>query len=348
MLAHLTEDILFVIFMSGDFMDDLGSLNMQTSTDIGLVSDHRNLGKLRALGRGDKKSQALALKAAAEQFQSILNQFWVDAMRKSNDSINPDSPLHSKYSGFFEDMLAQQQVGVMTSKSGLNKNSITYLLSKQFSKSLGDEGKELMKELDKMTLSGSSGRISGANIRNLNSFVSRVNKDASIKQLTRLYADLPDPESMRDFSSHEQFVEKMMPYAIRAVEGLGFNPLVLVAQAALETGWGRHISKGNNFYGIKANSSWKGESEKLATTEFENGKFVNEVSAFRKYDTVLDSMKDYINFIRENPRYKNAVDKSYSPDEYFEEIQRAGYATDPNYADKLKTISRKIAFMAYK
>ena len=100
--------------------------------DMGLVSDHRNLRKLRELGQGDKKSQALALKAAAEQFQSILNQYWVDAMRQSNDTINPDSPLHSKYSGFFEDMLAQQNVSTMTSKEGMNKNSITYLLTKQF------------------------------------------------------------------------------------------------------------------------------------------------------------------------------------------------------------------------
>lgn len=67
-----------------------------------------------------------------------------------------------------------------------------------------------------------------------------------------------------------------------------------------------------------------------------------------KYSDVLDSMKDYLKFIKENPRYEKAVGKSYSPDEYFEEIQRAGYATDPNYADKLKKISRKIAFMAYK
>lgn len=116
----------------------------------------------------------------------------------------------------------------------------------------------------------------------------------------------------------------------------------------MRLGWGQHVSAGNNYYGIKANSSWTGESEKLASPEFENGKFVSEVSSFRKYSDVLDSMKDYLKFIKENPRYEKAVGKSYSPDEYFEEIQRAGYATDPNYADKLKKISRKIAFMAYK
>ena len=77
--------------MSDDLM-----ISTDKGPDMGLVSDHRNLRKLRELGQGDKKSQALALKAAAEQFQSILNQYWVDAMRQSNDTINPDSPLHSK------------------------------------------------------------------------------------------------------------------------------------------------------------------------------------------------------------------------------------------------------------
>jgi flagellar protein FlgJ len=333
-------------------MDEGSSVNLQSSVDLGLIGDHRNLGKIRALGRGDKKSQALALKAAAEQFQSILNQYWVDAMRKSNDTINPDSPLHSKYSGFFEDMLAQQNVATMTQKGGVNKNSITYLLTKQFAKSLGDEGKELLKELDKMSVSGSTVHLRGANVPNISTFTStadnRVDKTASLKNLRRMYEGLPAPESMKQFASHEEFVEKMMPYALKAVEGLGFNPLVLVAQAALETGWGKHVPKGNNYYGIKANSAWKGESEKLSSPEFANGRFVNEVSAFRKYADVLESMQDYISFIHDNPRYSKAVGKSYSPDEYFEEIQRAGYATDPGYAEKLKNISRKIAFMAYK
>ena len=336
--------------------DDLVANTSLKSPDLGLIGDHRGLSKLRQLGRGGKKEQALALKAAAEQFESILNQYWVNAMRQTNDAINPDSPLHSKYSGFFDDMLTQQHIGSMVNKSGMNKNSMTYLITKQFAKSLGDEGKELMKELDKMTVSSSShgsyiagSNVNAARIPTVREFTDeRVNVKDSIANLRKMYEGLPDPASMKDFASEEDFVEKMMPYAIKAVEGMGFNPLVLVAQAALETGWGRHVSKGNNYYGIKANSSWKGEREDLASDEFENGKFVKEVSSFRKYADVLESMKDYLSFIKENPRYQNAVDESFNPDEYFSEIQKAGYATDPNYADKLKKISRKIAFMAYK
>ena len=150
------------------------------------------------------------------------------------------------------------------------------------------------------------------------------------------------------FGKAEDFVKKIMPYALKAVEGIGFNPLVLVAQAALETGWGRHVSDNNNYFGIKANDSYKGEKTSELTFEYINGKKVNVIDRFRKYSGVLESMKDYISFIKDNPRYKDAIDKSYSPDEYFEQIHKAGYATDPDYADKLKKISRKIAFMAYK
>ena len=73
-------------------------------TDIGFAADHRSLQKLKKLGQGDKKDQALALKAAAEQFEALLNKYWLDAMKQTNETINPDSPLHSKYSSFFDDV----------------------------------------------------------------------------------------------------------------------------------------------------------------------------------------------------------------------------------------------------
>ncbi|MBQ9275729.1 MAG: glucosaminidase domain-containing protein [Succinivibrio sp.] len=323
-----------------------------STPELGLVGDHRGLEKLRKMGLGDKKSQAQALKAAAEQFESLLMQYWVDAMRSSNDTLNPDSPLHSKYSSFFEDMLSQQQVGQMVSSQGkFSKNSITYLIAKQFSKTLGDAGKELMKELEsgmnntsvRETFVGGYGTQSAVPYREARLRAAKVEGSASTGDEV-----LPDAGNMRNFESPQDFVDKMMPYAVKAAEGLGFNPLVIVAQAALETGWGEHVPSGNNYFGIKAGGSWQGESEALSSPEFENGQFVNEVSRFRKYKDVLSSMKDYIDFIKGNPRYHKAVDKSFDPDTYFEEIAKAGYATDPHYADKLKNISRKIAFMAYK
>ncbi|MBO6257881.1 MAG: glucosaminidase domain-containing protein [Succinivibrio sp.] len=319
------------------------------SPRTGLVGDHRSLDKLRQLGLGDKKQQALALKTAAEQFENLFMEHWYNAMRQTNDTINPDSPLHSKYSSMFEDMLTQQHIAAGNGKGKLNKSSITYMIAKQFANSLGDQGKELLKELEQGGDSTVPGVISSYGAKNITPYKDpRVNAQQALSVLRKAYDELPSQESMRSYEGPEDFVKKMMPYAIRAVENAGFNPLVLVAQAALETGWGNHVPSGNNYYGIKTNSSWRGDSEALNSPEFRNGRYVTEVSKFRKYSDVLESMKDYISFIKENQRYAEAVDKSFDTDAYFEEIQRAGYATDPHYAEKLKNISRQIAFMAYK
>ncbi len=343
-------------FFGRDFIMEL--MDAQNATpDIGLIADHRGLDKIRQLGMGgDKKAKALALKACAEQFENMLTEQWYNAMRSSNSELNPDSPLHSKYSSMFEDMLAQQQVANLNQGSrGINKSSITYMVAKQFSKSLGDEGKELLQMLETGNYGSANDRETftpGYGAKDMTPYKDpRISAADSLKNLRALYqlsGDELNASDMRACESQEEFVGKMMPYALKAVEGMGFNPLVVVAQAALETGWGKHIPAGNNLFGIKAGKSWQGESEALSSPECYNGQCVTEVSSFRKYGSVLDSMKDYLDFIKNNPRYAKAADKSFDPDAYFDEIQAAGYATDPQYAAKLKNISRQIAFMAYK
>lgn len=377
------------------------SLLSSNNADLSFVSDHRSLGKLKALGNGTKEEKALALRKAAEQFEALLTQFWVDAMRQSNDDINPDSPLHSKYSSFFEDMLSSQGVSdAIAAKDKVSKGSITYLVAKQFSKSLGDEGKELLATLTgenekdsrvsgialnpstdtliykmqpkkndifKMSKSNeskenidnaleiNSAKVSERLLNNNLNNEENINdtKDAekvgfALLKDNNLGANIKvtDIVTNQDFTSPEDFVEKLMPFAIKAVSSEGMNPLVLIAQAALETGWGKHVPDNNNFYGIKAGSSWKGKVQELSSAEFEGDKFVDRVSAFRSYSNVLESMKDYVSLIKNNSRYKEAFKNSFNPDKYFDEIQKAGYATDPHYASKLKQIVRKIAFMA--
>lgn len=357
-------------------MDLTSSTIDKTKSDLGLIADVRGLEKIRSLGAGDKKSQAQALYMAAQQFESLLMQYWVDGMRQTNDALNPDSPLKSKYSGFFDDMLAQQQVGAMVRGNSsdithINKSSISYLITKQFARTLGDEGKELLAQLEGRTLENAPTKEVGSLQNEQTRFFelrsddprvhaapkssqllaqmrSKNKAESTVSNLSSMYASLPSQEEMRNFSSPEDFVEKMMPYAVKAVEGIAMNPLVLVAQAALETGWGKHVPKNNNYYGIKAGSSWNGPTQDLDSPEFEGGKMVSRNSRFRAYPSVLESMKDYVSLITGNERYAKAANKSFDPDRYFDEIQKAGYATDPYYSAKLKNISRQIAFMAYK
>lgn len=339
-------------------MDAVKAPLVQSAAELGLVSDTKSLNKLKNLAMGDPREQAHALKTAAAQFEALLVQQWFDAVRAGNDALNADSPLKSKYSGFFEDMLAQQQVtSVVEGRGGINKNSITYLIAKQFAGSLGDAGKELMAELDGMAVSGlrsdsagSEVQLKGAGHRAAPAAALALsNARAAVNSFRAQYGqDGSLGEGPRHFSSPEDFVEKLMPFALKAVEQSGMNPLVLLSQAALETGWGEHVPENNNYFGIKAGASWQGPVQNLSSDEFRDGAFAPEVSAFRAYGGVEESMRDYVTLIQSNERYARAAQCSYDPDRYFEEIQKAGYATDPNYAAKLKSIARRIAFMAYK
>ncbi|MBF0265017.1 MAG: flagellar assembly peptidoglycan hydrolase FlgJ [Gammaproteobacteria bacterium] len=143
-----------------------------------------------------------------------------------------------------------------------------------------------------------------------------------------------------DFSSPKKFVESLWPMAQKSAQSIGVSPEVLVAQAALETGWGQSIIQNKaknsfNLFNIKADSRWSGDKMEKSSLEYEKGIAVKRSSDFRAYDDVQQSFDDYVNFIKNNPRYKNALSVSENPEQYLHEIHKAGYATDPNYAKKI-------------
>lgn len=149
------------------------------------------------------------------------------------------------------------------------------------------------------------------------------------------------------FHSPEEFVAAMLPMAEQAAKQLGVDPNYLVAQAALETGWGKHMQRGANgessynLFGIKAHG-WQGRSAAAPTSEYINGKFVKINDSFRKYDSFTHSFNDYVSFLQQNPRYEKALQSAGNAEQYVRELQRAGYATDPDYATKISRIARQI------
>ncbi len=150
-----------------------------------------------------------------------------------------------------------------------------------------------------------------------------------------------------DFSTPERFVASVWPHAEAAARELGTQPEVLVAQAALETGWGRHVIRrsdgesSHNLFNIKADRRWDGDRATVSTIEYRRGVAVRERAAFRAYDSFEDSFRDYVDFIKNSPRYSNALRQAANPEAYITELHRAGYATDPLYADKIKQIMRR-------
>lgn len=158
--------------------------------------------------------------------------------------------------------------------------------------------------------------------------------------------DMPVSVSFKKevFSDPESFIEHMKPLAVDAAKKIGVSPDVLVAQAALETGWGSkimHDQSGNNshnLFGIKSANGWAGVSVHATTLEFESGSMKPKTEAFRSYVAYEASFSDYADFITGKNRYDLAVKSAADSEAYVEGLQAAGYATDPEYANKINRI----------
>jgi len=155
--------------------------------------------------------------------------------------------------------------------------------------------------------------------------------------------------SRTTFKSAKEFMETMLPMAEKAAAQLGVDPTYLVAQAALETGWGKSIikqgdgSSSYNLFGIKTHNTWGGDSARVMTTEYQNGKPVKEAASFRSYESFAHSFEDYVSFLQSNGRYEKALSSTANPEQFARELQKAGYATDPQYARKVSQIARKLS-----
>lgn len=141
-----------------------------------------------------------------------------------------------------------------------------------------------------------------------------------------------------------QFVRQVLPTIRRAAESLGVNPLGLLAQAALETGWGQRMPRtpdgtpSLNMFGIKAGHEWRGARAVSDTVEFDGGIATQRRTAFRAYGSIEESASDFANLLKDSPRYREAIAAGGDAQAYIRSIAKSGYATDPDYADKLTRI----------
>jgi flagellar protein FlgJ len=164
----------------------------------------------------------------------------------------------------------------------------------------------------------------------------------------RRVAQPPLAKGKSAFASAAEFIETMLPMAEEAAQKIGVDARYLVAQAALETGWGKSIirqadgSSSHNLFGIKAHGGWEGDSARVLTTEYKGGEAVKESASFRAYDSYQQSFNDYVSFLQGNGRYQEALAVTDKPERFVRELQEAGYATDPQYARKIAQIARQM------
>lgn len=137
-------------------------------------------------------------------------------------------------------------------------------------------------------------------------------------------------------SKQQQFIESIAPHAQEVQRKYGVPASIAIAQAALESGWGEKV-KGNNLFGVKAGRSWQGATIDIATHEYIDGVRTNQTDRFRSYASTKDSIENYEKLLASNARYADVVNAD-TAHEAAEALQQAGYATDPKYAAKLKSI----------
>ncbi|AQS38913.1 flagellar rod assembly protein/muramidase FlgJ [Shewanella psychrophila] len=312
--------------------------------------DIGGLDSLRAKAQKDDKA---ALKEVAQQFEGIFVQMLMKSMRAANAVFESDSPMNSEYTKFYEQM-HDQQMSVNLSDKGML--GLADLMIQQLSPETSNVTPASVLRGDMQSdLSQASIKSQVMNRAVISDETMNATANSDIKPMNPLDSILTGkslPSEVRQaemtFTDRDDFIAKLYPHAEKAAQALGTKPEVLIAQSALETGWGQKMIKGahgessNNLFNIKADKRWQGDKALVSTLEFEQGVAVQQKADFRVYEDIKQSFDDFVSFISEGPRYQDAMKKVANPNEFIKALQNAGYATDPNYADKVIKVMESI------
>jgi len=324
-------------------------LNVQNTN---VYTDFNGLVNLKNQARQNSPE---ALKETAKQFEAI---FVGNVLKGMRDAKLADGIMDSDQSKFYSEMYDQQLAVHLSGNPGVG---LADLIVKQLSHKEPDNDQPADEKLaienylnrsagSSKTLSHyphAAGKQAGNQVDTDNAD-SRIIINAYMHDSSPLDAKTEIPlknDHVLPIQSAGDFVRQLQPYAEQAARELGIEPKVLLAQAALETGWGRSVRKNNdgsntfNLFNIKADKAWQGKQAKVSTLEFEQGVAKKVKAGFRSYASFQESFKDYVAFIKSNPRYGDALKQVGNGNRYLQELQEAGYATDPNYANKVMRIS---------
>ncbi|MEP7102338.1 MAG: flagellar assembly peptidoglycan hydrolase FlgJ [Burkholderiales bacterium] len=270
-----------------------------TTGDAGALDALRDPSGSALRARASSDPKA-AIKMAAKQFEAMFMQQLMKSMR--------DSSLNT---GMLENAGTQMS---------------TEMLDTQFANKM----------------SGAPGGLADVIARQLERQMSGVTAQAAVPAASAAGAPLGKVATVKP--SQEEFLRMHTESAAGAEAQTGIPAAFMVAQAAHESGWGKHEiknadgSNSHNLFGIKAGASWKGKVATAVTTEVVNGQPHKVVAKFRAYASYDESFRDYAQLMKDNPRYSKVVAAGNSAQGFAQGLQRAGYATDPAYADKLTRV----------
>ncbi len=299
--------------------------------------------KLRARDSSDD-----AASAVARQFEGLFVQQMLSAMRAAS---NIDTAQHSSYMDFYQEMYDKQ---LAQSIAGQDRLGVAKMIMQQMPRNenglADDENASPPQQIIPATAVAPTAPAAAtspmANVEvSEKPGIETIATETGVvlkKVVNDDFAELKQIEQANNrWQKPGNFIADIWPDARIAAQSLGLSPELLVAQSVLETGWGRHTMKFDdgrssyNLFGIKAGPDWQGAVLKRQSLEYRDGALYNQVSRFRAYGSAADSLADYVDFIKSNPRYQQALSSGGNDQVYMRAIQDAGYATDPQYADKV-------------
>lgn len=276
-----------------------------------LAADAQSLGNLKM--EAGKASPA-AIKETAKQFESL---FMRELMKSMREATIKSGMLDSAGGDLGTDLLDQQFAVQMSGQPGGLSDMIALQLTRQMGGAVAD------------------GASPGKNTNPASTVRSiRASDSAGVSAAAGKTGRAPT-------ETQSAFVRQHSRIASEVEKATGIPAHFMLGQAGHETGWGRFEIKtkgggaSHNLFGIKAGAGWTGKTAEVTTTEYVNGVAQKRVARFRAYDSYADSFKDYARLISESPRYAKAREQTGSAQAYASGLQKAGYATDPEYAAKL-------------
>jgi flagellar protein FlgJ len=302
-----------------------------------------------------QKDPKAGIHKAAQEFESMFLQVVLKNMRAT---VSQDGLMDSEETRFYTGMLDQQMAQDL-SKTG--KLGFARMMENQFNRALAGS-------TEATPNAGESGLSTAA--KSLLQNLQQIRKDVPSSTLPSNVSPIPTSSlPTGSFSGNSasdgvssvsnnllgrgsgswssgnptDFVNRVWPHAVEVSRVTGIPPQFMVAQAALETGWGKHEmlnqdgSSSYNLFGVKASKSWSGPVAQAETTEFINGQEIRVTASFRSYTSYAEAFRDYANLLRNNPRYGSVIG-SQDGTEFANRLQQAGYASDPQYAEKLARI----------
>ena len=289
------------------------------------------------------------IRKAAEHFESVFINMWLQSAREANQIMAEDSLLGGEYMEMSQQMLDNEMANHLAGHGGIGLADVIVrqmtgqmqIAQQQIQPSVTIEASN---QPSTLTPTQTQTHVPKVSVSSPNGEGAEgVNGPITLQARSLATKD-------EAFAAPEQFVNKLMPIVKAALNGTKLSPLALLSQAALETGWGAHVmsngsgGSSHNLFGIKAQASDE-NSVTMSTREFEHGRWLNKEESFKTYASWQDSVKDYVSKITSEPRYAQALAVADNTPDYSRALQTAGYATDPDYADKIIAVAKRVGQM---